>query len=60
LAEVASTSLKVGLHAEARAWFFLALDREPANPDIQKAIYRLERAQADLDARASEVRFADF
>ena len=60
LAAVAGASLGVGLRAEARAWYLLALERDPANPDVQKALYRLEHAQADSVAESADLHARDF
>ncbi len=45
LASIAESSLRLGLLAEARAWYLIALERDPSNSDIQEAIYRLEHPE---------------
>ncbi len=57
LAAIAESSLSLGLVAEARAWYLLALEPDPSNPKIQQAIYRLEHPEAGLAAHtvASQV-----
>jgi predicted Zn-dependent protease len=46
LATVADASLQVGLRAEARAWYLLALQLDPSSPETQRAIYRLDHEDA--------------
>src|SRR5262249_24364719 len=47
LRAIAEASLRLGLRPEARAWYLLALEGDPANPETQKAIYRLEHETTD-------------
>jgi tetratricopeptide (TPR) repeat protein len=42
LAQVAGASHRVGLRAEARNWYLLALRLDPTEAEIQKALYRLD------------------
>jgi tetratricopeptide (TPR) repeat protein len=46
LKSIADTSLRIGLRDEARAWYLLALERDPSSEDTQRAIYRLEHPEA--------------
>ena len=46
LAQVADASLRVGLRAEARNWYLLALQLDPTKAEIQKAIYRLDHEES--------------
>jgi predicted Zn-dependent protease len=45
LRSIAGASLRVGLRAEARAWYLLALRLDPASEETQKAVYRLEHEE---------------
>jgi predicted Zn-dependent protease len=51
LRAIAEASLRIGLRAQARAWYLLALQLDPASRETQKAIYRLEHEEA---GRAAE------
>jgi putative heme-binding domain-containing protein len=46
LRAIADASLRLGLRAEARAWYLLALQLDPASPETQKSLYRLEHDEA--------------
>jgi predicted Zn-dependent protease len=46
LRAIADASLRLGLRAEARAWYLLALQLDPADQETQKAVYRLEHEPA--------------
>jgi predicted Zn-dependent protease len=43
LRTIADASLRLGLRAEARAWYLLALQLDPASQETQKAVYKIER-----------------
>jgi predicted Zn-dependent protease len=46
LAQVAGASHRVGLRAEARNWYLLALRLDPTRAEVQKALYRLEHEES--------------
>ncbi len=46
LTRVAGASLRVGLRAEARNWYLLALQLDPAKSEVQKALYHLDHQES--------------
>ena len=42
LSRIAAASLRVGLRAEARNWYLLALRLDPTRTEIQKSLYQLD------------------
>jgi tetratricopeptide (TPR) repeat protein len=46
LTQVAAASLQVGLRAEARNWYLLALQLDPSQAEVQKALYRLDHEES--------------
>jgi tetratricopeptide (TPR) repeat protein len=46
LRAIADASLRLGLRAEARGWYLLAFQLDPASAETQRAIYRLEHDEA--------------
>ena len=47
LSRIAAASLRVGLRAEARNWYLLALRLDPTRTEIQKALYQLDHEDSD-------------
>ena len=46
MAQVAEASLRVGLKAQARSWYVLALQIDPTSREVQMAVYRLDHEEA--------------
>jgi predicted Zn-dependent protease len=44
-AQIADASFRVGLKAEARNWYLLALRLDPTRTELQKALYRLDHEE---------------
>jgi Flp pilus assembly protein TadD len=45
MAQVAAATLRVGLRAEARNWYLLALRLDPTRVEVQRALYRLDHEE---------------
>lgn len=46
LTRVAVTSLRVGLRAQPRNWYLLALRLDPTDSEVRRALYRLDHEEA--------------
>jgi predicted Zn-dependent protease len=53
LRAIGDASLRLGLRDEARGWYMLALQLDPASGETQKAIYRLKHEEANPGAEAT-------